>query len=422
MRIKKHLLLSTTLIFFFISIMTITFSHALSYQVQSGDTFWKIAQKHNVSTSDLLNANNANQHTMLYPGQNIIIPVINNPIHTVVSGETYWIISNRYQINFQKLLELNNASTSSMLNIGDKVKLPSNIQSPPSNQASSNNTHVVKQGETFWIISRLYNLNLQSLLTYNNANQHTVLNIGQTIKIPTNDSKISNPKEESSTSPSKPTVTYDSYTVKSGDTAWTISQKFKIPYHELLQVNNLTTATILHIGDVLKIPVYNIPIKPTPGEQYGELLDWWTEAQYVVPINSTFEVVDFYTGKSFFVKRTIGANHADVEPLTISDTNKMKEIWGGSFSWARRPVIVKINGRKIAASATAMPHAGNDNAPPGAWTQWRSENYGAGINHNYIQGNGAHGHIDIFFLNSTRHIDGAKDPAHQKNVLLAAGQ
>jgi len=31
----------------------------------------------------------------------------------------------------------------------------------------------------------------------------------------------------------------------------------------------------------------------------------------------------------------------------------MKEIWGG-FSWVRRPVIIKYNGRKIAASMTAM--------------------------------------------------------------------
>jgi len=47
---------------------------------------------------------------------------------------------------------------------------------------------------------------------------------------------------------------------------------------------------------------------------------------------STFEVVDFYTGKSFFVKRTGGSNHADCETLTVKDTNIMKEIWGG-FSW-----------------------------------------------------------------------------------------
>jgi len=47
----------------------------------------------------------------------------------------------------------------------------------------------------------------------------------------------------------------------------------------------------------------------------------------------------------------------DCETLTVKDTNIMKEIWGG-FSWVRRPVIIKYNGRKIAASMTANAACG----------------------------------------------------------------
>ena len=45
--------------------------------------------------------------------------------------------------------------------------------------------------------------------------------------------------------------------------------------------------------------MHHVPIKATPGEKYGELLDWWTEAQYVVPRGATFEVVDFIPENHF---------------------------------------------------------------------------------------------------------------------------
>jgi hypothetical protein len=150
-------------------------------------------------------------------------------------------------------------------------------------------------------------------------------------------------------------------------------------------------------------------------------LDWWTEAQYVIPTGVDFEVVDFLTGKSFFVRRTTGANHADCETLTAEDTKKMIEIWGGSFSWSKRAVLIKYNGRKIAASMAGMPHAGNDSAAAGTWTNWRSDNYGAGTNFDWIKNNGMDGHFDIHFVNSTKHVDGDVDTGHQANIKIAAG-
>jgi hypothetical protein len=190
---------------------------------------------------------------------------------------------------------------------------------------------------------------------------------------------------------------------------------------ELLRANNLTESSWVNIGDVLKIPVHNIPVKATPGPQYGEALDWWTEAQYLIPVGSDFQVVDFNTGKSFNVRRTTGANHADCETLTLADTNIMKEIWGGSFSWTSRPILIKYNGRQIAASMSSMPHAGNDAAAAGLWTSWRSEGYGAGTNFDWIKGNGIDGHFDIHFLNSTAHNTGLVNVSHQLNVKTAAG-
>lgn len=155
--------------------------------------------------------------------------------------------------------------------------------------------------------------------------------------------------------------------------------------------------------------------------KYGELQDWWKSAQYTFPIDSVAQVTDLYTGKTFSVKRTFGTNHADVETPTIEDTNIMKSIWGG-FSWERRPVIVTINNKRLAASMTAMPHAGLDPAPALATVKNRSDGYGAGTNLDKIKGNGMDGVADIHFLNSTRHMDNNKDPQHQAAILKASGK
>lgn len=313
--------------------------------------------------------------------------------YTVQKGETYWIISQKLNVSLSSLMAANNATQSTVIYVGQSIIVPQYTM------------HIVTAGETYWKVSQKYGVNINELLTINGANEKSYLYIGQQIKIPVAVS----------------TITYKYYTVQKGDILWNLAIKFGIPLSELLKTNNLSASSSVNIGDVLKIPVHNIPIKSTPGSQYGEALDWWTEAQYVIPVGANFEVYDFNTGKSFFARRTTGANHADCETLTAGDTAKMKEIWGGSFSWAKRPVVIKYNGRKIAASMSGMPHAGNDNASAAVWTSWRSDDYGAGTNFDWIKNNGMNGHFDIHFLNSTKHVDGEVDTVHQANIKTSAG-
>lgn len=139
-------------------------------------------------------------------------------------------------------------------------------------------------------------MDIKELIAYNGANENTVLYIGQEVKIPQSGTSSTTPAETSTGT--KPYVTYTQYTVQKGDILWDIAIKFGLPFSELLNVNNMTESSAVNIGDVIKIPVHHVPLKETPGTKYGEYLDWWTEAQYVVPVGSEFEVVDFYTGKS----------------------------------------------------------------------------------------------------------------------------
>lgn len=127
------------------------------------------------------------------------------------------------------------------------------------------------------------------------------------------------------------------------------------------------------------------------------LADWWTsDIQKVYSRGTIATVTDVKTGISWKVKRRGGTNHADTEPLTAEDTAKMKQAYGGSWSWNRRAIWVTVNGKTYAASQNGMPHAVYS-----------------------ITDNNFNGHFCIHFLNSRTHTGNRLDSAHQSCVKAA---
>lgn len=135
--------------------------------------------------------------------------------------------------------------------------------------------------------------------------------------------------------------------------------------------------------------------KSTP---FGAPLEW-DEVKEIFPRYTLAVITDVETDKSFQGERRGGTFHADVQPLTARDTQVLKEVYKGRWSWQRRAVVVEIGGRKIAASMNGMPH-------------------GSGK----IQGNDFLGHFCIHFLQSRVHKSGKVDLAHQMMVWKAAGR
>lgn len=135
-----------------------------------------------------------------------------------------------------------------------------------------------------------------------------------------------------------------------------------------------------------------------PSSVRGEFLIW-KEVDRIFPRNACADVVDFETGLTFRVQRRAGTYHADVQPLTSSDTAIMKQIYNGQWAWKRRAVLIGLDdGRVIAASMNGMPH-------------------GSGA----IKGNKFNGHFCIHFRDSITHGSRSRDTAHQMMIWKAAG-
>lgn len=127
-----------------------------------------------------------------------------------------------------------------------------------------------------------------------------------------------------------------------------------------------------------------------------EKLDWFNGGSTVIPKGAIFTVKDIYSGKTFSAKRWSGYNHVDAEPLNADSTAAFKDAVGGSWSWARRPVLIKYNGHVYAASINSMPH-GDDT----------------------ISGNNYEGHFCIHFYKSKTHETNRIDNVHQNAVQRA---
>ena len=145
----------------------------------------------------------------------------------------------------------------------------------------------------------------------------------------------------------------------------------------------------------------------------------WSSVSKIFAIGKTATVYDIESGLSFKVKRTYGHNHADSEPLTSKDTATMKKIFGGSWSWDRRAVIVTVGNVKIAASIAGMPHAGLDKYAANKYINSRSGGFGRGENLDAVKGNNMNGHFDIHFYGSRTHGTNKIDSEHQKMVNKA---
>lgn len=152
----------------------------------------------------------------------------------------------------------------------------------------------------------------------------------------------------------------------------------------------------------------------------NDVLVNYKEALEILSEGTVAEIIDVETGIQYFIKRIGGVNHADVETLTAEDTQKLKDTYGGEFSWQRRAIIVKVGDRMMAGSMAGMPHAGREDAPFGAIVDNRSGGAGRGVNLNSIRDNNLNGVVDIYFYNSL--IPGLNriDERHQHMVRRAA--
>ena len=208
--------------------------YSSTYVVKNGDTLYSIAKKYNVSVDDIKSVNNLTNNNLTI-GQVIKIPGINieEPnTYTVKKGDSLWSIANKYGTSVEELKKVNNL-TSNVLSSGQLLKLPG------TSKENTVNTYTVKRGDTLYSIASKYNISVDKLKKINNLTSNN-LSIGQTLNLI---DKTDNITSED----------YDYYTVKNGDTLYSIANKFDTTVSKIKELNNLPN-NMLSVGQMIKIP------------------------------------------------------------------------------------------------------------------------------------------------------------------------
>ena len=127
-----------------------------------------------------------------------------------------------------------------------------------------------------------------------------------------------------------------------------------------------------------------------------ELIEW-SVASSIIPQNVPLTVIDVRTGLRFQMKSFSHGSHADLFPVTTEDTDIIRYVFGGSWTWTPRPVVLFVGDRSFAASMSGMPHGG-------------------GVNRN----NGMNGHLCMHFLHSRTHNGNRSHEQDHQNAVREA--
>ena len=166
-----------------------------------------------------------------YKGYNYTEPRVQET-YIVQKGDTLWNISKKLDTSVDEIKKLNNL-TSNLLFVGQELKVPNYLT-----VEDSNVNYIVKKGDNLYNIAKIYNTTVPELKSYNNLTSDN-LSIGQVIKIPDTTSIITPSEDE--------VINEESvYVVQKGDTLYSIAKKFNTTVDNLKNINSI-------IGDVLSI-------------------------------------------------------------------------------------------------------------------------------------------------------------------------
>lgn len=168
--------------------------------------------------------------------------------HTVEYGQTLWDIAESYEVQLSEIMALNRLTDRSVIQPGDPIiiqRSPVEVQE----EAEGPVIHTVATGQTLFEIALIYGIDLDTLLIQNNIAATAIIRPGDQLLVKPG------PDGEN------PILRAPLYhTVETGQTLSGIAALYGVSLDSLLQLNALSTSSLIKPGDKILIR----PGDPTP--------------------------------------------------------------------------------------------------------------------------------------------------------------
>lgn len=248
------------------------------YKIRKGDYVPTIAKRFKVSADAIREINRLNKNSKIIAGKTLFIPIPAKtdvtqytevvtksstapetkqntvPSNTgkiqykVKQGETISEIALMFDVSEGELEDWNSISNSKIragqiLTIYANGSLPKK-QTPRTEQAG---TYKVVDGDTPYSVCRKFNITLDELAVFNNLDKNNpVIKVDQILSV------------KQQTAPEKQVAASLSnmikYEIVPGDNLYKIAQNFSISLDELMNANNFNDNTLIHAGQVIRVP------------------------------------------------------------------------------------------------------------------------------------------------------------------------
>ncbi len=159
--------------------------------------------------------------------------------HRVRRGETLSTIAQRYKTSVSRIVNANGISRRNVIQTGKTLKIPLTKAAAQALSRTKRTPrdikHVVKRGDSLWIIARKYGTTTKKIRRANHLTSSR-LHIGQTLVIPGSGSGVSGKK---------------TYRVRRGDVPSEIAERYNMPLSRFLKMNHLSKRSKIYPGQKL---------------------------------------------------------------------------------------------------------------------------------------------------------------------------
>ena len=253
----------------------------LEHRVARGETLSEIAGRYGTRVSEIVDVNQLRNANRLSIGQRLIVPVGPSArayrppavrgfstgermTVRVQRGDSLYEIASAYNTSVVNLMRWNDL-TSNRIYPGDtlivyygvrgNIATPAAVSSAPttattaSNSGSIRQVHTVQRGDSLYEIAQRFDVSVDELKRWNNRRGNTI-HPGDKLVVYSESAVVFDDNDAGAGA----NTTVRRYTVRRGDSPYTISERFGVGLEALLVANGLTRSSRIYPGDELLIP------------------------------------------------------------------------------------------------------------------------------------------------------------------------